>query len=67
MVHIVYEPDASVGHDRFVGGAGRIDPPNKGFADLFCERLGIADRNGKRIRKDLPKDMPKGADRDFGG
>jgi hypothetical protein len=31
------------------------------------ERLGIADSNGKRIRKDLPKDMRKGADRDFGG
>lgn len=31
------------------------------------ERLGIADRNGKRIRKDLPKDMREGADRDFGG
>jgi hypothetical protein len=31
------------------------------------ERLGIADRNGKRIRKDLTKDMREGADRDFGG
>jgi hypothetical protein len=31
------------------------------------ERLGIADRLGKRVRKDLPKDMRKGADRDFGG
>jgi hypothetical protein len=31
------------------------------------ERLGIADRLGKRIRKDLPKDMRTGADRDFGG
>lgn len=31
------------------------------------ERLGIADRDGKRIRKDLPKDMREGADRDFGG
>ena len=31
------------------------------------ERLGIADHDGKRIRKDLPKDMREGADRDFGG
>ena len=31
------------------------------------ERLGVADRNGRRIRKDLPKDMREGADRDFGG
>ena len=31
------------------------------------ERLGIADRFGKRIRTDLPKDMRKDADRDFGG
>ena len=31
------------------------------------ERLGIADRNGKRIRKDLPRDMREDADRDFGG
>ena len=31
------------------------------------ERRGIADHNGKRIRKDLPEDMRDGADRDFGG
>jgi hypothetical protein len=31
------------------------------------ERLGIADREGKRIRTDLPGDMREGADRDFGG
>jgi hypothetical protein len=31
------------------------------------ERAGLADRTGKRIRKDLPKDMREGADRDFGG
>jgi hypothetical protein len=31
------------------------------------ERLRIADRAGKRIRKDLPKDMREGADSDFGG
>ena len=31
------------------------------------ERLGIADREGQRIRTDLPDDMKKGADRDFGG
>jgi len=31
------------------------------------ERLGIADSQGRRIRKDLPEDMPEGSDRDFGG
>jgi hypothetical protein len=30
------------------------------------ERLGIADRDGNRIRRDLPVDMRPGADRDFG-
>lgn len=31
------------------------------------ERLGIADKFGKRIRTDLPADMVEEADRDFGG
>jgi hypothetical protein len=31
------------------------------------ERLGIADKAGKRVRKDLPADMQEDADRDFGG
>ena len=31
------------------------------------ERLGITDRNGNRLRTDLPEDMREGADRDFGG
>ena len=31
------------------------------------ERLGIANRDGIRIRKDLHKDMYPDADRDFGG
>jgi len=31
------------------------------------ERLGIADKSGKRVRTDLPSDMREGADRDFGG
>ena len=31
------------------------------------QNLGIADKNGKRLRTDLPKDMREGADRDFGG
>ncbi len=31
------------------------------------ERLGIADREGKRIRTELPSDMREGTDRDFGG
>lgn len=31
------------------------------------ERLGIAGRDGKRVRTDLPDDMQEGADRDFGG
>ena len=29
------------------------------------ERLGIADKSGKRVRTDLPGDMREGADRDF--
>jgi hypothetical protein len=35
-----------------------------------CERLealGIVDKDGKRIKKELPADMQPGADRDFGG
>jgi hypothetical protein len=28
---------------------------------------GIIDAEGRRIRKDLPADMQKGADRDYGG
>jgi hypothetical protein len=31
------------------------------------ERLGIANPDGTRVRKDLPRDMQTGADRDFGG
>jgi hypothetical protein len=31
------------------------------------ERLGIANPDGSRIRKDLPVDMQADADRDFGG
>ena len=35
-----------------------------------CERLkalGIVDKDGNRIRKEIPADMQPGADRDFGG
>jgi hypothetical protein len=35
-----------------------------------CERLealGIVDKDGNRIKKELPADMQPGADRDFGG
>ena len=35
-----------------------------------CERaiaLGIIDKEGNRIKKELPADMQPGADRDFGG
>jgi hypothetical protein len=31
------------------------------------ERLGIADSTGKRVRKDIPRDMRQEEDRDFGG
>ena len=31
------------------------------------ERLGVADRNGKRVSKDLPEGMREEANRDFGG
>jgi hypothetical protein len=35
-----------------------------------CERLealGIVDKDGNRIKKELPADMQPGSDRDFGG
>jgi hypothetical protein len=35
-----------------------------------CERLialGIVDKDGNRLKKELPADMQPGADRDFGG
>jgi hypothetical protein len=35
-----------------------------------CERaiaMGIIDKDGNRIKKELPADMQPGADRDFGG
>ena len=31
------------------------------------ERLGIADKNGKRLGTDVPEDMKNGSDRDLGG
>jgi hypothetical protein len=31
------------------------------------ERLGVADKTGKRVRTDLPRDMREEADCDFGG
>jgi hypothetical protein len=31
------------------------------------EALGIIDKDGKRLKKELPADMLPGADRDFGG
>jgi len=31
------------------------------------ERLGIADRTGKRLRDEIPADMRASADRDFDG
>jgi hypothetical protein len=31
------------------------------------ERLGIADKGGKRVNTDLPADMRDGVDHDFGG
>jgi hypothetical protein len=31
------------------------------------EALGIIDKDGNRIKKELPADMQPGADRDFGG
>jgi hypothetical protein len=49
--------------DPYLQGAGeRV----KAAAEEL-ERLGIADRNGKRLHKELPRDMRKEADRDFGG
>ena len=31
------------------------------------EALGIVDKDGSRLKKELPADMQPGADRDFGG
>ena len=51
----------------------RTDPHVSGASERVreaaaeLERLGIADRDGSCIRKDLPKDMQADADRDFGG
>ena len=51
----------------------RIDPHLSGAGERVreaaaeLERLGIANPDGSRIRKDLPKDMQPDADRDFGG
>jgi hypothetical protein len=51
----------------------RTDPHLSAAGDRVREaaaelkRLGIADHNGKRIRKDLPVDMREDAGRDFGG
>ena len=51
----------------------RIDPHLSGAGERVreaaaeLERLGIANPDGTRIRKDLPKDMQPDADRDFGG
>ena len=51
----------------------RTDPHVSGASERVreaaaeLERLGIADGDGNRIRKDLPKDMQPDVDRDFGG
>ena len=50
----------------------RVDPHLSGAGERVreaaaeLERLGIANPDGSRIRKDLPKDMQSAADRDFG-
>jgi len=51
----------------------RTDPHLQGAGERVraaaeeLERLGIADKTGKRVRKDLPPDMREETDRDFGG
>jgi hypothetical protein len=51
----------------------RTDPHLQGAGERVkaaaeeLERLGIADKTGKRVRTDLPADMREGSDRDFGG
>jgi hypothetical protein len=49
--------------DPHLSGAG--ERVREAAAEL--ERLGIANPDGTRIRKELPKDMQPDADRDFGG
>ena len=49
--------------DPHLQGAGeRV----KAAAEVL-ERLGIADKTGKRVSKDLPEDMREEAGRDVGG
>jgi hypothetical protein len=56
-----------LGYQRLhLGTGGALAVLVKAAAEEL-ERLGIADRAGKHIRKDLPKDMREGTDRDFGG
>lgn len=51
----------------------KVDPHLQGAGERVraaaaeLERLGIADKIGRRVRKDLPGDMRTGADSDFGG
>ncbi|HUI51146.1 MAG TPA: hypothetical protein VLX60_05140 [Terriglobales bacterium] len=51
----------------------KTDPHFKGAGERVktaaeeLERLGVADKTGKRMRKDLPEDMREEADSDFGG
>ena len=53
--------------------APKVDPHLSGAGERVreaaaeLERLGIANPDGTRIRKDLPGDMRAEADRDFGG
>jgi len=49
--------------DPHLTGAG--ERVREAAAEL--ERLGIANRDGSRTRRDLPKDMQPNADRDFSG
>ena len=49
--------------DPHLSGAG--ERVREAAAEL--ERLGIANPDGTRVRKDLPRDMQPEADRDFGG
>jgi hypothetical protein len=49
--------------DPHLSGAG--ERVREAAAEL--ERLGIANPDGSRVRKDLPEDMRPNADRDFGG
>jgi hypothetical protein len=62
-----YSPEYLAEHDAVMA---RVREEGAKRIRLSCERLiamGIVDKDGNRLKKELPADMQPGADRDFGG